>query len=138
MVISIEAEVSGVRRALEGTGRGVQRGAKAVVRAVARGTVKAIKGGIRATTKRRTGELLKAYGYRTWRNGAGATVRPKGANGSRIFPKVFSLNYGRKGTRMLPRHFVQKGEAWAQQGSNWEAEAEKIISREIARYWGRQ
>lgn len=136
MKISIEADVSAVKSALAGTKRGMRSAARAMIRVVARGTVKAIKSGIRATTKRRTGELLKAYGYRTWKRGEGATVRPRGANGSRIFPKVFSLNYGRKNDRLAPRHFVQRGNEWASNPANWDGEAEAIVRREIAKYWG--
>ena len=136
MKISIEADVSAVKSALAGTKRGMRSAARAMIRVVARGTVKAIKSGIRATTKRRTGAVFTASGSRPWNRGAGAPVRPRGAKGCRIYPNVYWLNTGRKHDRLAPRHFVQRGNEWASNPANWDGEAEAIVRREIAKYWG--
>ena len=133
--LSVEADVHGAQKALEGTKKSLKSVRVGVLRIVARGAVKAIKSGIRASgIQRRTGELLKCYHYKVKKNGSEVNIFPKANGGSRIFPKVYVLNYGLPGTRHRPYSFIEKGEKYAEENS-YDNEINKFIQNELKKYW---
>lgn len=133
--ISVEADAQGAQKALEGTKKSLKSVRLGVLRIVGRGTVKAIKSGIRASgIKKRTGELLKCYGYKVKKDGSEVNVFPKAKGDSRIFPKVYVLNYGLPGTRHRPYSFIEKGEKYAEENS-YDNEINKYIQKELKKYW---
>lgn len=134
--ISVSADVEEIQRALEGTSKSLTAIQRQSIAVIARGTVKAIKREISDTTEKHTGELLKCYGYRIKKDGSSSSVYPRGISGSRIFPKVFALNYGTdKKPHLRPRAFVQKGEQYVQQG-DYMTELEKLVEQNLQKYWG--
>ena len=64
-MISVEADIAEAQEALSGTSKSLAAIERKTLSIIAKGTVKAVKGGIRQTLKSRTGELLKAFRYRT-------------------------------------------------------------------------
>lgn len=134
--ISVEADVQGAQKALEGTKKSLKSVQIGVLRIVARGTAKAIRTGIRTSgIKRRTGELLKCYHSKVRKDGSEVNIFPKQENGSRYFPKVYVLNYGLPGTRRRPHSFIEKGEIYA--ASNvYQEEINKFVQKELTKYWG--
>lgn len=134
--ISVEVDIQGAQKALEGTKKSLKSVQMGVLRIVARGTVKAIKSGIRTSgIQKRTGELLKCYGYKVKKNGSEVNIFPKGKGGSRIFPKVYVLNYGLPGTGHRPHSFIEKGQNYTE-GNFYENEIDKYIQKELEKYWG--
>lgn len=134
-IFSVEVDVQGAQKALEGTKKSLKSVQSGVLRIAARGTVKAIKSGIRTSgIQRRTGELLKCYGYKVKKNSSEVNIFPKAKGGSRIFPKVYVLNYGLPGTRHRPYSFIEKGENFAKENS-YEDEINKHIQKELTKYW---
>ena len=137
-MIAIDADVSKAQRALQGTSKSLKSIERKTLSIASRGTVKAIKIAIRGVLKRRTGELLKCYGYKVHKDGV-ANVFPKGKTGSKVFPKAYTLNYGYKGKTKRawnkPHSFIEKGEAFAASGA-YMPEVEKMISKELEKYWG--
>ena len=132
---SISADIRGAQEALAGTSKSLLTISRQTLGAIARGTVSVIKKEIGATTEKRTGELLKAYGYKVRRDGAQANVFPKALRGGdTIFPKAMALSYGTKNGRLAPRSFVQKGISYAD-GGDYEQAVQKLIDRELAKYW---
>lgn len=133
--ISVEADVQGAQKALEGTKKSLKSIQSGVFRIVARGTVKAIKSGIRASgIKRRTGELLKCYRYKVRKDVSEVNIFPKVKGDSRIFPKVYVLNYGLSGTRHRPYSFIEKGEKFTE-GNSYDNEINKFVQKELTKYW---
>ncbi len=133
---SVEADVQGAQKALEGTKKSLKSIQSGVLRIVARGTVKAIKSGIRASgIQKRTGELLKCYGYKVRKNSSEVNIFPKAKGGSRIFPKVYVLNYGLPGTRRRPHSFIEKGKLYSESNA-YQDEINKYIQKELTKYWG--
>ena len=134
--IAVKPEVEAVQKALSGTATGLTQMQRQVLSIAAKGTRKKIIAGIRATTKRRTGELLKAYRYKVRKDASEANVYPrKASKKSQIFPKVYTLNYGLKGTRYMARGFVERGEQYAEAGEYMQ-EANKYVQKELDKYWG--
>lgn len=135
-IFSVETDVQGAQKALEGTKKSLKSVQSGVLRIVARGTVKAIKSGIRTSgIQKRTGELLKCYGYKVKKNGSEVNIFPKGKGGSRIFPKVYVLNYGLPGTGHRPYSFIEKGQKYAE-GNSYKNEINNYIQKELEKYWG--
>lgn len=134
--VSVEVDVQGAVNALEETRKSIKSIKAGIFRIVAKGTVKAIKGGIRESgIRRRTGELLKCYGYKVKKDSSEVNIFPKAKGGSRIFPKVYVLNYGLSGTGHRPYSFIEKGKAYSE-GNSYQDEIDRYIQKELARYWG--
>ena len=133
--IAVNAEVEAVQEALAGTSAGLVQMQRKTLSAIAQGARRKINAAIRLTTKRRTGELLKAYRYKVRKDASQANIFPKktGKKGN-IFAKVYTLNYGKEGTRWRARGFVQKGEAYAEEGG-YEAAVNKLVQKELDKYW---
>ena len=135
-IFSVETDVQGAQKALEGTKKSLKSVQIGVLRIVAKGTVKAIKAGIRTSgIQRRTGELLKCYGYKVKKNSSEVNIFPKAKGGSRIFPKVYVLNYGLPGTGHRPHSFIEKGEIYSESNA-YQDEINNYIQKELAKYWG--
>lgn len=133
---SIEADIRGCQKALEGTSKSLKSIQTGTLRIVAKGVAKAIKSGIRSSgIQRRTGELLRCYGYKVKDGGKEVNIFPKGKGGSRIFPKVYVLNYGLPGTGHKPHSFIEKGEEYAERNS-YSDEINDYIHKELTKYWG--
>ena len=133
--IDLTADTEAVQKALEGTTAGLEAMRKRTLSAAAQGARKKINAAIRATTKKRTGELRKAYRYKVKKDGSQANIYPrKASKASQIFPKAYTLNYGREGTAHAPRGFVEAGERYAE-GGQWEADANKLVQKELDKYW---
>lgn len=142
-ILSIEADVLQVQEALSGTAKSMESIRKQAVGIIAKGAVTQIKAVISAKTEKRTGELIKAYRYKVYRDGSQANVFPKALNSnSKIFPKAMSLSYGHSGKtkRASSWHlkalgFVQTGKAWVDSGAYMPA-LENMVSKELDKYWG--
>lgn len=128
--ITVEADVEAVQDALSKTSKSLTSIQRQVIGVLARETVKTIKGAIRSTTIRHTGELLRCYGYRIKKDGSTGSVYPRGTAGSKIFPKVYTLNYG---TPARPKQdakgFIQSGENYLQKDHT--GEMEKIVEKTL-------
>ena len=134
--ISVTPDVSAVQAALEGTSRSLENIQRRVLGTIAAGARKKINAAIRGSTKRRTGELLKSYRYKLKKDASAASVYPKKASKkSKIFPKVYALNYGIEGTGHRARGFVQRGEQYAS-GAEYEKDVNKYVQNELDKYWG--
>ncbi len=134
--LSVKAETEAAAEALEGTAAQFPRIKRRVLSLAAQGTRKKINAAIRITTKRRTGELLKAYRYKVHKDGDQVNIFPKGqGTKSRIFPKVYTLNYGSSKTRHKARGFIQQGELYAQ-SDDWMGAVNKLVQKELDKYWG--
>ena len=133
--INVTPDIEAVQEALAGTNRSMENIRKRALGTIAAGTKRRINQAIRQTTKRRTGELLKSYGYKVKGGGSQVNVFPKKQGKKNIFAKVYTLNYGKEGTGRKPRGFVQRGELYAQ-GTDWEADANKYVQKELDKYWG--
>lgn len=133
-MISIESNIKEVQKSLEQTGKSLKTIQKGVLRIVGKGTVKAIKEDIKLKTTKRTGELLKAYTYKLNRKGEMKVQLNYKKNGDKIFPKVYTLNYGKEGKNWQPRYFVQTGMRYAENG-NYNKEIENYIEKELTKYW---
>lgn len=132
--LSIEIDDSEVQRALAGTKKSVKAIQKGVLRIVGQQVVKALRGAIRASGLHRvTGELLKCYRYKVRKDGSQVNIFPKGASGSHIFPKVYTLNYGHK--RHRPYSFIEKGYD-AANGNSYDDAMQKFVDKELKKYWG--
>ena len=139
--ISVEADVEEVQKALAGTSKSLSSIQRQTIGIIARGTVKAIKQGIRENHLKKTGALLKCYGYRIKKDGSQGSVYPRGSSGSSIFPEAFIQNYGHEGPTkkapswsVAPKAFVQKGEAYAQNGS-YMNELQAMVDKNLSKYW---
>mgnify|MGYP007069885041 CR=1 FL=1 len=140
--ISVTASVEEVQKALAGTSKSLNSIQRQTIAVIARGTVKAIKQGIKESVGKRTGELLKCYGYRIRRDGSRGSVYPRGSSGASIFPKAFIQNYGHEGPtarasswKILPKAFIQKGEKYAS-GSDYMRELQSLVDKNLKKYWG--
>ena len=139
MEFVVKADLKEAQDALAGTSKSIASIQRKTLSVIARGTVKAVNVGIRSTLHRRTGELLKAFGYKVHKNGV-ANVYPKGENGSAIFPKSYVLNYGYTGPTKRainkPHSFIQYGEVYADSGA-YMPEVERMVNKELEKYWGK-
>lgn len=138
--INVEADVEEVQKALEKTSKSVKSIGTSALRVIARGSVSVIKGAIKSSgLQKRSGELLKCYGYKVSKNGKTVNVYPKALNGeSTIFPKVGALSYGtdkRPNRHLKAFGFVQAGIRAAQSGA-YQDEMQKMIDKELRKYWG--
>lgn len=143
-MVSIKADVDEVQEALKGTAKSMKSIRKQALGIVGRVTAKATRQAITATTTRRTGELAKAYGYKVAKDGSTVTVWPKDkairANNHLVLAKASVLSYGydageKKGPHVAARGFVQAGRDVAERGG-WEPEMQKMIEKELKKYWG--
>lgn len=155
--ISIRADIEDVQERLSETSKSLKSIRRQTVGIAARTTVKQIKTVIRATTKRRSGELLKTYGYKVKKDGTSASVYPKTAasNNHLILARIATLSFGNdisinrrkwlqvngsgfyarpKSVHIDPRGFVQSGETFAGKGA-YMAEVEKMIQKELDKAW---
>ena len=139
MEFVVKADLKQAQDALAGTNKSLASIQRKTLSIIARGTVKAVNVGIRSTLHRRTGELLKAFGYKVHKNGV-ANVYPRGENGSAIFPKSYVLNYGYTGPTKRainkPHSFIQYGEAYTEVGA-YMPEVQRMIDKELEKYWGK-
>lgn len=140
--ISVEADVKEVQQALSETNKSLTSIQRQSIAVIAKGTVKAIKQGIRENVGKRSGELLKCYGYRVKRDGSSGSVYPRGKSGSAIFPKAFIQNYGHTGATkraqewtVAPKAFIQKGERYIESAS-YTQELQRLVDKNLAKYWG--
>lgn len=162
--ISVEADIKEVQKALSGTAKSLRSIQRQVLGTIARGAVKKIKGVINTSTKRQTGELRKAYGYKVKKDGSGVTVWPRDkavrSNNHLILAKASVLSYGARiepraamaGRKpflqvsgrgyfarpklvvIQPRNFIQAGQEYVEKGG-YAAEIQKVIDRELKKYW---
>jgi hypothetical protein len=133
-MIVIKADIEEAQNALMGTRKSLSSIQKKILQIVARETLKAVKSAIRSTTQKRTGELLKAYTYKIRKDDSAVNITPNPKLGPHIFPKVYTLNYGLKGTSRTPRFFVQEGENFAS-SSSYMPEVEKMANKELDKFW---
>ncbi len=139
--INVEADVEEVQRALEKTSKSVKSIGSSALRVIARGSVSVIKGAIRTSgLQKRSGELLKCYGYKVAKNGKTVNVYPKAINNPdvSIFPKIGALSYGtdkRPNRHLKAFGFVQAGIKAAESGA-YQSEMQKMIDKELQKYWG--
>lgn len=144
-MVSIQADVDEVQKALKGTAKSMKSIKKQALGAAGRGAAKTIKKAITSTTTKRTGELSKAYGYKVKKDGSSVSVWPKDkavqANNHLVLAKAAVLSYGynagdgRKGPHVTARDFVQAGQTYVESGG-YEAEFQKIVDKELKKYWG--
>lgn len=140
-MISVVSDISDAKKALEGTQRSVKTVQRKALRIIGKGVVKAIKLAIGATTTKRTGELLKCYSVKIWKDLNGATITPLTSkqykadkSRAKIFPKTYTLNYGLEGTKRKPRSFIQVGELYAE-SKKYSSEIETMVNKELSKYW---
>lgn len=138
--ISIEADLEQTQKALEKTSKSISSISLSTLRVVAKEGVKVIKATIQSSgLQRRTGELLKCYGYKKSKRGAGIVIYPKALNGeASIFPKVMALSYGsdkRPNRHLKAFGFVQAGQKAIENG-NYKTQLEEMINKELQKYWG--
>ena len=143
--IVVEAEVSAVQKALEGTSKSITSIQKQALGIIARKGVKDIRQRIRESIihkDRSTKELQKAYAFRVKKDGSEANIYPKGTSGSKIFPKAYINNYGYSGAtsrakewNVAPKAFVQQTENFLD-STSFDAELSKMIDKTLSKYWG--
>lgn len=143
--IVAEAEVSAVVEALKGTSRSLTSIQKQALGIIARKGVQEIRKDIKAKIKdraRSTGELAKAYGFRVKRDGSEANIYPRGASGSRIFPKAMVQNAGHEGPTaragswtVAPKAFVSHTENFLE-NRDFSEELSKMADKALKKYWG--
>lgn len=143
--ITCEAEISEVKKALEGTSKSLTSIQKQALGILARNSVKKLRAFIRDGIKdrsRSTGELQKAYGFRVKKDGSEANVYPRGESGSKIFPKAFIQNWGHEGStarakswRIKPKGFVGRAENLLASRA-YDEELSKMIDKSLGKYWG--
>lgn len=139
--ITVESNIESVQKQLATTSKSIKSISKSVLRIIAKGTVKAVKAHIRETMVKRTGELLKCYGYKVHdRNGSlHVTVAPRGKSGDEIFKKAYVQSFGYNGN--VPRawnkahEFAQKGHEFAQ-GNAYMNDVQKMVEKELLKQWG--
>lgn len=142
--ISVHADIEGVQQALKGTAKSMKSIRKQALGIVGRVESKAVRQAITASTGKRTGDLRKAYSYKVAKDGSTVTVWPrpkdKMEEGRKVFLKSVILSYGydaghRKGPHVAARNFVQKGREAIDRG-DYVAELQKMIDKELKKYWG--
>ncbi|WP_147612324.1 hypothetical protein [Treponema pectinovorum] len=137
--LNIDVDIKKSQKALEETNKSLKAISRLTLRTIAKGTVKTIKLSIKTSAlKKRTGELLKCFGYSLAKNGKSATVRPKAINKEkRIFPKVMALSYGSlENKRNIKAYgFMQKGQDFVNSGQ-YKNDIEREIEKTLKKYWG--
>ena len=138
--ISIATDIEQTQKALEKTAKSISSISSTTLRIVAKDAVKVIKATIKSSgLNKRSGELLKCYGYRKSKRGASIVVYPKALNGeASIFPKVMALSYGsdkRPNRHLKAFGFVQAGQRAIENG-NYKTQIEEMIDKELQKYWG--
>lgn len=143
--IVVEAEVGEVQKALAGTSKSFTSIQKQALGILARNAVKSIGQKIRAGIKdreRSTGELQKAYAFRVKKDGSEANVYPKGASGSKIFPKAYVQNYGYSGAtkrakdwNVAPKAFVEYTENLLESNA-FDSQLDKMVDKVLQKQWG--
>lgn len=138
--ISIEADIEQTQKALEKTAKSISSISFSTLRIVAKDAVKVIKATIKNSgLNKRSGELLKCYGYRKSKKDTSIVVYPKAMNGeASIFPKVMALSYGsdkRPNRHLKAFGFVQAGQRAIENG-NYKTQIEEMIDKELQKYWG--
>lgn len=143
--IVVEAEIDEVEKALEGTSKSFTSIQKQALGILARNTVKNVRQLIRQGIKdkpRSTGELQKSYGFRVKKDGSEANVYPRGASGSKIFPKAFIQNYGHSGPTARASDWTIKPKGFIEWGENllasrqYDEQLSKMVDKQLAKYWG--
>lgn len=138
--IVVEAEIDAVQKALEKTSKSFTSIQKQALGIIARQGVQFIRRDIKSTIlhpERSTGELQKSYGFRVRKDGSEANIFPKGANGSKIFPKAFINNYGIDTEKMKrkPKGFIEKTENLLDE-RNFDDDLTKMVNKTLDKYWG--
>lgn len=138
--ISIEADIEQTQKALEKTAKSISSISFSTLRIVAKDAVKVIKATIKSNgLNKRSGELLKCYGYRKSKRDTSIVIYPKALNGeTSIFPKVMALSYGsdkRPNRHLKAFGFVQAGQRAIENG-NYKTQIEEMIDKELQKYWG--
>lgn len=138
--ISIEADIEQTQKALEKTAKSISSISFSTLRIVAKDAVKVIKATIKSSgLNKRSGELLKCYGYRKSKRDTSIVIYPKALNGeTSIFPKVMALSYGsdkRPNRHLKAFGFVQAGQRAIENG-NYKTQIEEMIDKELQKYWG--
>ena len=135
-MIKLAVNIDEVEKGLETIQANLVKVRRKTLQVVAQGTRKALNAAIRFKTKRRTGELLKAYRYKVRKDASQVSIFPKGLTAkSKIFPKVYALNYGSEKRNIKPRSFIQAGELYAQEGEYMRDVEKKVIEKELLKYW---
>lgn len=143
--IVVDAEVEAVQKALAGTAKNFTSIQKQALGIIARQGVKTVRQKIKDSIEhkdRATRELQKAYAFRVKKDGSEANIYPKGAGGSRIFPKAFIQNYGYSGStaraanwNIKPKGFIEQTENILET-ANFDSELQKMVDKTLAKYWG--
>lgn len=143
--ITVEADISEVQKALEGTTKSLTSIQKQALGIIARSGVKQIRKEIKLSIlnkSRSTGALSSSYGFRVKKDGSEANIYPRGTSGADIFPKAFVNNYGFSGPTVraqnwnfAPKGFVQKTESYLAEG-NFDTELKKMVDKTLSKYWG--
>ncbi len=139
--IEIKADISGAQEALSGTRKSLVSIRNRVLGIAGSYALKAVKKAVRTSgLKKRTGELQKAYIKKLNKRKGEVNLYPVSLDKTRtIFSKAQALSYGGKSKhtkwRLSGRGFVQKGWQAAESGG-YKADIDKMIQKELAKYWG--
>jgi hypothetical protein len=143
--IIVDAELEAVQKALAGTRKSFTSIQKQALGIIARKGVQKVRQEIKSSIQnkeRSTGELQKAYAFRVKKNGSEANLYPRGASGSKIFPKAYVQNYGYAGAtvkspswNIKPKAFVENTESYLNE-NNFDSELSKMVNKVLDKYWG--
>ena len=138
VTFSVRAKIDDAADALENTGKSLKSIQGLVLRTIAKNAVKVVKAAIRSSTNRRTGALLKAYGYSVRKDKSSVSVYPKyNVDENRTnFIKSAVLSWGRPERNIAPKGFVQAGISYVNGGSYGD-EGDKAGQKELDKYWSR-
>ena len=132
----VELDVRKAQESLYNTRLSLESVRKKTLSVIGKTVVTAIRQGITAETVKRTGELRKSYTAKVSKKGTSVTVLPRALNGEpSVFPKVMALSYGSEKRHIKALGFVQRGAEKIDSGG-WDAEIEKMIEKELKKYWG--
>lgn len=140
--ISVEADISGAQKALAGTSKSLVSIRNQVLGIVGKHAVKAVRQAIRSSgLRKRTGELQKSYIRKLNRRKGEENIYPVSLNDRKktIFSKAQALSCGaqsksRPKWRITGRGFAQKGWEAVEKGG-YQAEIEKMVQKELGKYW---
>lgn len=140
--IDVSVDISYAQKALSGTSKSLVSIRNQALGIIGKYGVKAVKSAIRTSgLKKRTGELQKAYVRKLNRRKGEENLYPVslGDRKKAIFPKAQALSYGARNAKkpkwkITGKGFVQKG--WeAVEGGSYSAEIDKMIDKELKKYW---
>lgn len=140
--IDVSVDISRAQKALSGTSKSLVSIRNQVLGIVGKHAVKAVRQAIRTSgLKKRTGELLKSYVRKLNRRRGEENVYPVSLNDRKktIFSKAQALSYGARNAKkpkwkLAGRGFAQKGWEAVEKGG-YQAEIEKMIDKELKKYW---